>query len=235
MSTYNTLERKHAASIEAIRSCQSLHVEHSAIGDLEEGFDELPDPEEYNRDWRGLQLDATMVEQPLRFSQLNIHWQTRDPLPKFSGEYSIPPAGEILLQLPDPISADLKDHFQRDFLGQLRRIDSAYRSSLGFISCLRMTPLTSPIEVWFAAMENIGQSQYPSGYVRLDLDYHGYMEALLLTKGFHGWQFLFADLAFGSGEGTYIVEGVRRALETLPSLFPHEDFTELQRRLEARL
>lgn len=233
-ATYNALEEKHAGSLETLRSCPSLHIVDSDIGELTEGFDELPDPEEFDGSWDGLRLDATMRDEPVRFSRLRVHWQADATSPRFSGEYDVTPPGEILLQPADPAPPWLTDEFQIEFLSQLRPIDGAFSSSLGFVTYLRMAPGMNPLEVWFAAKENFAQPPYPAGYVKLDLDYRGYMEALLLTKGFHGWQFLFADVTFGGGEGTYVVEGVRRALDVLPRLFPEEDLTDLQRRLEAR-
>lgn len=69
----------------------------------------------------------------------------------------------------------------------------------------------------------------------MDVDYCGYLAALLVTKGTYGWQYLFADVSLADDIHHHTVENARRMLEVFPRLFPGYDYAPLAARLEARL
>lgn len=68
----------------------------------------------------------------------------------------------------------------------------------------------------------------------MEVTYREYLDALLVTKGTYGWQYLYTDVSLGRGFG-----GVRRYLqgmiELFPEIFPNHDYSPLVERLEARL
>ncbi|WP_190822746.1 hypothetical protein [Saccharopolyspora pogona] len=76
---------------------------------------------------------------------------------------------------------------------------------------------------------------YPGTFVKLDLTYGEYMDALLATKGTRGWEFLFASIELGKPDFRDIVANLRNMLEVFPRLFPTYDYTPFRDRLAARL
>ncbi|RJO78426.1 hypothetical protein D5S18_05940 [Nocardia panacis] len=92
---------------------------------------------------------------------------------------------------------------------------------------MRIQRGVSPLEIWFHDRSD--------GPVRLDLDYCGYLEALVRTKGCFGWQYLFADVSLADHEHHHSLDNMRRMLEVFPKLFPEHDYTDLAERLNQRL
>ncbi|TDC70836.1 hypothetical protein [Streptomyces hainanensis] len=68
--------------------------------------------------------------------------------------------------------------------------------------------------------------------VRLDLSYPEYLETLLLTRGLHGWQYLFAD-PHDPGFPEYFRLNIGPHLDFIARAFPHDDFSALRARYEA--
>ncbi|MGW8952494.1 hypothetical protein [Streptomyces sp. NPDC055709] len=235
MSTLNRLEEQHLASLDSIRRAAGIEVVDESLGEPGSSFSELLPLSEFNADWAHLILDKDMLDGAIRIPGLAVNWVTADPLPEFFGEYRIPDPFEILMQAPDPAADTIPDGFQREFVQQLRYIDSAYRSGVGSMTYLRMAPDVSPLEVWHFDLARTGQAPYPSGYVRLDLTFQQYMETLLVTKGTRGWQYLFADVSFRDRALGDIGDHVKKMLDVFPGLFPGHDYSPLAQRLEARL
>ncbi|MGG7571913.1 hypothetical protein [Streptomyces sirii] len=235
MATLNDLEKRHKNSIEQLRETGNIEVVSHQLDVISSAFNEIPPPEVFEDHWSDLKLDDSMLRECLRFNEIAVHWESASPLPEFSGEYRIPSPQRIMGQRTDPAAESMSEPFQREFITQLRFFDHAYASSAGFMTFLRMVPGISPLEVWFHDLAGIGRPPYPASYIQLDLTYHAYVEALLLTKGLHGWQYLFADISFRDAALSHVSDGVRNALDVFPELFPDQDFTDLIQRLEARL
>ncbi|WP_159030036.1 hypothetical protein [Kitasatospora albolonga] len=68
--------------------------------------------------------------------------------------------------------------------------------------------------------------------VRLGLSYPEYLETLLLTRGLHGWQYLFAD-PHDPGFPEYFHLDIGRHLDFIARAFPRDDFSALRARHEA--
>ncbi|WP_411084762.1 hypothetical protein [Streptomyces sp. cmx-18-6] len=68
--------------------------------------------------------------------------------------------------------------------------------------------------------------------VRLDLSYPEYLETLLLTRGLHGWQYLFAD-PHDPGFPEYFHLDIGPHLDFIARAFPRSDFSALRARHEA--
>jgi hypothetical protein len=68
--------------------------------------------------------------------------------------------------------------------------------------------------------------------VRLDLSYPEYLETLLLTRGLHGWQYLFAD-PHDSGFPEHFHLNIGPRLDFIARAFPRDDFSALRARYEA--
>ncbi|WP_091099661.1 hypothetical protein [Micromonospora citrea] len=91
---------------------------------------------------------------------------------------------------------------------------------------MRATPGASDPEIWFHDLRD--------GALRMDLDYPGYLEALLVTKGVIGWQYLYCAPE-DCGMGFFpLVDGLAEMLDVFPRLFPHHDYADLAARLRER-
>ncbi|GFE22601.1 hypothetical protein RB199_20965 [Streptomyces libani] len=229
----NQIEMLHISSLDELERQDSIEILDVRRGEISESFEDLLPLDEFNRSWEEVTLDDDIVAESLRFDELAVYWQTRPPLPEFFGEYRLPQPYEILVQ--DPQETDnLPGRSQKDFVGQLRYIDHAYRSTSGSVTYLRMAPNTSPLEIWHHDLVMTGGDPYPYGFVQLDLTYRQYIEMLLTTKGVRGWQYLFSDVPFRNSPIEHLGDNVRFMLEKFPEIFPDHDYTDLQRRWEAR-
>lgn len=77
--------------------------------------------------------------------------------------------------------------------------------------------------------------RFPYGTFELDLDYPAYLEALLLTKGFYGWQFLYADVPLGSVDYVSIAPMIRHGIDILHDHLPDPRLDNLEARFAERL
>ncbi|WP_052848764.1 hypothetical protein [Streptomyces avicenniae] len=80
-------------------------------------------------------------------------------------------------------------------------------------------------EIWFSVNTS-------GTLVRLDLSYPQYLETLLLTRGLHGWQYLFAD-PHDPGFPEYFRLDIGRHIDLVARAFPEDDFSALRARYEA--
>ncbi|MEV7093476.1 hypothetical protein AB0M80_11630 [Amycolatopsis sp. NPDC051045] len=236
MRSLNKPEERHLDSLADLRDAESIALLDSRHGDIGPAFEEIEPLVMFDAAWEDLRLDADMLDDALRF-EVAAHWESGPATPPFSGEYRVPSPMEILSQGRMPGTDTFKTEFQRSFAAQLRYIDNAYESSRGFMTFLRMVPRpgAAPLEVWFSDLAGTGADPYPAGYVKLDLTFTEYVQTLLLTKGLHGWQYLFADVFLTDPALQHVAEGLHNGVNALPGIFPGLDYAPLKRRLEARL
>ena len=207
-------ERLHLDSFEEIR--RSQHFEVSSLGRLEERL-RLPigdDLGEYRPEWKSVPLLEELVSHQLRFPQFYIHWHTTGQLPRVYGEIDVFPLLDVAEEgeHPDPAYYQRRTELQRRFLSELRCMAGSRGSGNGHLTYLRVQPDARPIEIWFEDQRDIDSEPYPEGFVRLDLTYREYLDALLITKGARGWEYLFADVALGKPGFHYIVANLRNML-----------------------
>ncbi|MFD5383877.1 hypothetical protein ACFWMG_02715 [Streptomyces sp. NPDC127074] len=235
MSRLTHQEKRHVDSLEAIRHCELLEVQVSALGELGRPFDAMPPPHEYDADWSGVEYDPDLAHLMPRFEEISASWTTRPPLPKFGGEFSVAHLAYVLSQQVGPWVNQEPTEFRRQFMASLRCIDSTPNSGSGRMSFLRMRSHVSPLEIWYSDIADIGGEPYPPGYVKLDLSYSQYLEALLLTKGMFGWQYLYAEMSLRGTSWSDVRNRLKVMVDVFPEIFPQYDYTELRERLEARL
>jgi len=82
---------------------------------------------------------------------------------------------------------------------------------------------------------HVWMHRFPYGTFELDIDYPGYLEALLLTKGLYGWPFLYADVRLDDPGYVRIVRLIRSGLDFLHDRLPDPGLGELEIRLAERL
>jgi hypothetical protein len=98
---------------------------------------------------------------------------------------------------------------------QLRVIDDRPDSGTGHQATLRLQPGDSDPQLWYF---HLGL-----GTLRMGINYQEYLDALILTKGTSGWQFLFCDITKELRK-TYDFDvaspHMKTMLDVFPELFP---------------
>lgn len=178
----------------------------------------------------GVLLDPVLQECFLRFEGLGAFWgygeEEADPL--FAGEFSLSPlvrairAQPPVERCPDPSPERL------ELLAELRDFDGSPVGGVGFTSSLRIKQggVHNP-ELWFSDGE--------LGVHRMDVDLGGYLDALRVTKGTYGWQYLFTDVSLAEEDHEVTAEFLTEMLAVFPEVFPAHDYEPLRARLAERL
>ncbi|MGW9117874.1 hypothetical protein ACWGRV_14740 [Streptomyces sp. NPDC055663] len=235
MYSLTSNETRHAESLAEIKNCPALAARWSE--------EEIARPlsaifaGDYRDEWEGVEFGDRMIEYSLRFNELGAFWYTLDErpdLPGIKGEFSLINFHDAL-RSSDPGPRWGTTDFHREFLGQLCPIDRTPRSGAGVQTYLRLQEDVPELEIWYSDIANIGNPPYPPGFIRLDINYCQYLDALILTKGTFGWQYLFAEQSLGGGEFSEIARYLENMLQVFPELFPAHDYSSLLPRLEARL
>lgn len=215
--------------LEELRSCPDIRLGKDHQGqldiarDADQVFAELAE-----RD--GIVLDPSLKRCHLRFSSLAAVWDI--PCPEYEEESLI--AGEFDLNnihqaiqfgpLTERLYSPTPEELQ--LYSELRSFDGTGETGVGHLSMLRIQPGVANPELWFDATTG--------GYHRMDIDYPGYLEALRITKGTFGWQFLFTDVSLDDGEFEVSGQFMEIMLDVFPKLFPDHDYTPLRARLAER-
>ncbi|WP_069814582.1 hypothetical protein [Streptomyces sp. TP-A0874] len=232
LTPYETLYRN---SLDELRGCPSLELHETSLGRIGDDFSEVLEPHEYDPTWAGVEYDSDFPDFFLRFQEVAAFWATVPPLPQFSGEFSIPHLDDIMAQPIDPWVQKEPTQFRKEFVASLRCVDSTPRSGSGRMAFLRLLPDHNPLEMWYSDLADMGGAPYPPGFIRMNVTYREYLDALLLTKGTFGWQYLYVDIFLGDDSWCHITQGLRAMLDVFPELFPEHDYAPLCARLEARL
>ncbi|MFE9727841.1 hypothetical protein ACFYQ5_30820 [Streptomyces sp. NPDC005794] len=216
---------------EELRNCSDpdLHVTRDHQGpfvepaDARSAFDELAQQD-------GVLLDPVLQGCFLRFDDLGACWgfgeEESDPI--FAGEFSLSPLVWAIRKrapverYPDPSPKQL------ELLSELRDFDGTPMTGVGSVSSLRIVQggVHNP-EIWFSDGE--------LGIHRMDIDLCGYLEALRVTKGTFGWQYLFTDVSLADDDHAVTTEFLTEMLAVFPDLFPAHDYEPLGARLAERL
>ncbi|MCT9142819.1 hypothetical protein [Streptomyces violarus] len=180
----------------------------------------------------GIVLDPSLKECYLRFSDLAAGWgagmteEDEDPL--FAGEFDLIPLVRALRdsapvdRSPDPSSE------QREFLSELRDFDVTSLSGTGKVASLRIRQgVVHNPEIWF--------SDGRGGIHQMDVDLCGYLDALRITKGTFGWQYLFTNVSLSHDRFEVTARFLNEMLQVFPDLFPAHNYEPLRVRLAERL
>ncbi|WP_406258855.1 hypothetical protein OIA45_06035 [Streptomyces chartreusis] len=162
-----------------------------------------------------------------RRDRIAAHWRSRRADSRLVGEFSLT---HIMRALVEHYMDDIwegEDDWERELYSQLRFFDDTPLSGSGRMALLRAAPGATDPEVWFFDTRQ--------GAMRMELDYSGYLDAVLVTKGVMGWQYLYCEPAFSGMGFVSSSAGLKEMVETFPTLFPDHDYTDLRARLEARL
>lgn len=225
-------EQLHLDSLEEVKNSSLLESQCSGT-DLGRPLTNI-DPEEYDESWEGVHFSESTLSCHLRFHEIGAAWRTGEALPDVNGEYSVSNFHYALLS-SDPGTEQGQTDFHQEFLSQLCPIDRSPRSGAGFQTYLRMQADVDELELWYSDIADIEQPPYPPGFIKLDISYCEYLDALLLTKGAYGWQYLFADISLSGRDHSDSRDNLTSMLRIFPEIFPGRDYSSLRDRLEARL
>jgi hypothetical protein len=237
MEAVTPYERLHLESFRELQ--RSPHVDVHSVG-LDEGLRPAisEDLGEYYPEWREVPVTGGLVSHQLRFNTFYMAWATTGPLPLVHGEIDVFPLLDVVEQGDGPLRFFKTDPHLR-FRSQLRCIAGSRGTGNGHLTHLRLPPDGGPVEIWFddqlADLDPPRIREHPSTFVKLDLTYGEYMDALLATKGARGWEFLFADIDLTHRGLQTVVTNLRNMLDVFPDLFPDRDYTPFRERLTARL
>jgi hypothetical protein len=174
-----------------------------------------------------LHLSRRVQEYYFRHKEISLSWRPVDENSEMVAEFKLSHVMRAVAQnhLGDVWEGD--DDSQRALYEELRVFDDTPRTGTGRMAALRASPGATDPEIWYFDMRE--------GAIPMELDYAGYLETLLITKGVIGWQYLYCEPEYSGMGFIPLAEGLKEMLEVFPRLFPDHDYTDLRARLEARL
>lgn len=220
------IERRFLAMIDSLKRSESISTngeKKRAISELAEdsiaGFSQLKDQFE-------ITLDPALKDCHVRYWELGIHWYAAGASVGAGGEFVLHELVDALMSGP-PDADGLRDDGVHELFEQLRVIDYQPEGGRFFFAAVRLTGDTIAPRMWMY--------HFPYGAFELELDYHGYLEALLLTRGLYHWQFLYTDIRLSGPTYAPIVNQIRTGLDFLKAVQPDPRYAELENRLAERL
>ncbi|MFE2036852.1 hypothetical protein ACFXBB_27125 [Streptomyces scopuliridis] len=223
MTMYEESLRK---AFEELEASSQVQIFHSKEGPLAEEFGDAATAFEMISSWRGIELDPSLQRCFIRFTMLWSHWRIERPGVKLAGEFRIRhPLYTLDVRAPDSDWASNESEAQ--LYSELRVIDDRPGSGTGAFAALRIQQGNAMPEVWY--------HDFRRGAFKLDIDYCQYLDALCVTKGVSGWQYLFADVSLSERNFRSFARSLEKSLEVFPELFPDYDYTDLRTRLQERM
>jgi hypothetical protein len=176
----------------------------------------------------GIPLDPAFRDCLFAPTHLGCFWEVPHLEVPIRGEvHLLNLAGALLIDEPslffgDDDAADAT----LELLEELRAIDVTPHGGGGELATIRRQLGVSEPEVWYCDPR--------LDPVRMNIGYRQYLDAALLTKGTYGWQYIFTDVSRGDDRLAGEEWRIDAMLDTFPRLFPHHDYSDLQRRWEER-
>lgn len=243
------IEGRLLAMLAELRSTEGIEVYHATEGPLATWLTGPEHALDVIRKADGIPLAPELFDDFHRHDELHCYWRGAGSDSTIGGEFWLThlvnvAVGHVPAELPDtvwPLGArgdygavcdvsevygpDEEERVLHGFDGQGLTGNGALA---GFTvsdddECATLEGTPGHPEIWFSVNTD-------GTLVRLDLTYTEYLETLLLTRGLHGWQYLYAapdDPGFGH-YGTDL--GPR--LDFLERTFPDDDFSPLRARWE---
>jgi hypothetical protein len=218
------IEQRFRQMMEEVASTPGIEIQdldHGAVpaGTLSaaEAFEELA---EYD----GIVLDPDMRPCVHRASEVGMRWQSTGEPPAGGEFWLIRPTAAVVLEAPDFLAP--KNPAEAELYAQLRVIDYHPVGGTGLFTAFRLESGVPAPEIWYYNPAH--------GACELSLDYCGYVDALLTTRGFYHWQYLFADLPLGAPQFATELRGIAHSLEFLRATLPDPGYQLLDDRLADR-
>jgi hypothetical protein len=225
LPTQTDFESRISEMLQEIKTSDGLQVLHEKqgpilqyVGDAENAFALLARDEK-------LTLVPELQRCFFRYSEFALHWRALDP-ESAGGEFDLINLVESIVSGPPGLVTDFTPNEERPLLQSFRVIDDHPQGGTGTLVALRIIEGAISPEVWYY--------HGTRGSVKLDVDYCGYLDALIVTKGFYGWQYLYADVPLAAHDFTNVAKQLRLRLDLLSRLFPDHDYAPLEERFAQR-
>jgi hypothetical protein len=175
----------------------------------------------------GVVLDPRLKTCFLRFGRFAARWILEGSPNGLSGEFDVMHLSDVASTEAPPTDLESLMPAEQDLYREFRVFDDQPESGTGAFAALRLRSDTPNPEIWY--------HDFQVGGFKLDIDYSQYLQALAITKGAIGWQYLFCDVSFEDDDFLEAGDGMTEMLKVFPQLFPDHDYTDLRARLEERL
>jgi hypothetical protein len=218
-------ERRYVRMLDELQNAPAVQVRHEERGPVEEFVGDADETFQLIAEECGVELDPRLQRSFLRFEAVSSHWAMEQGDLYLTGEFSVRHLGAAMLGGVEDLDLEVFDpESGPESSEELRPFDEHRKGGGGSFTSLRIRPgVTSP-EVWFFD----GTSRLH----KLDLDYGDYLDALLVTKGTYGWQYLFTDVDAQDMNFQFAAENMRDMLRVFPEIFPDHDYAPFRARLE---
>ncbi|MEU9785093.1 hypothetical protein AB0H92_29720 [Streptomyces phaeochromogenes] len=234
MRPLSASEQNHLNSLDAILECDALEVDFSEKGHILERPAANPDIITFFQKFKNVALGSSLRECNIWFTEISCRWRTREGSPELGGEFRLRDLYDSIL-LPSPrFTEETASERDLEIFSQLRVVDFPQHAGTGQFAAIRIQDDVDPLEMWYYDMRLSTAPGEESDLIRMEVSYCEYLDALVLTKGVFGWQYLFADISLRGIVFRETVARLERMLELFPTLFPDHDYGALAARLEAR-
>jgi len=157
-----------------------------------------------------------------------VYWTNEGEKVDFSGEFNLISMKKVLAKADKyPLWHSEMTEEEMDFYESLQIIDIHGSSGDGQYAAFKIVEGQFPFEIWFIDRADAYQ---------MDLDYSGYLDALITTRGLHGWQYFFLTDYSKILSGDYYAVSVKKymqhVLDGLAQLFPSVDITYYQNKFK---
>lgn len=220
-------EARCAKVLQDIRDTAEFDVERARLGPIPYALDDAEEVFQTLAEEEDLPLGPPVRKYFFRHGMIEACWRPRQASSDLVGEFKLT---HIMVALSDKRMDEIwggENDEERALHKELRYFDDTPVTGSGRMALLRATTGATAPEVWFFDMRQ--------GATRMELDYPGYLETLLITKGVIGWQYLYCQPEVCGAGFIPLTDGLKEMLELFPRLFPEYDYTDLRARLEARL
>lgn len=212
-------------TIEQVQSCTTIQTEKYERGPIAIYMKTPEDAFKIMRTIKETPLPDGLKENFHRYSHLSFSWRAIEPFDKIAGEFHVMHIAEAFSRGPQPSPFDPKSDLGRLF-EELRVFETHPVAGTGTCSALRFTENSNSPEVWYCDLRQ--------GATLLELSYGSYLDNMLLTRGLHDWQYLFAAPDPENHGMRASMPYVREGLNFLTQKFT-DDFSGLRDRMTERL
>ncbi|WP_051828296.1 hypothetical protein [Streptomyces bicolor] len=220
-------EERCAEVLRELRDTAEIAVRRAQFGEIPYGFDDAGPVFEDLAEDDDLPFGPRIRERYFRHGSIEAYWRSSRPGSRLVGEFRLAHLLTTVLDQRMDVIWKGEDDTERALYRELRYFDDTPRTGAGRMALLRATPGATDPEIWFFDTRQ--------GVMPMELDYAGYLDALLITKGVMGWQYLYCEPAFSGLGFASSAGGLKEMAEDFPRLFPDHDYTDLRARLEERL
>ncbi|MEV6232802.1 hypothetical protein AB0L88_33555 [Saccharopolyspora shandongensis] len=219
-------EQRYVDMLDELRNSPAIEMLEGKVDRVVQAYGDIPTVFEKLARRYELTLDPSLQSRFPRFRSLSCLWQTTDELPRLTGEFLLSHLYSQVSGGPLEIAEHFPEESDRSLARELRVIDDHPEGGGGF-AAMRIQPHVQFPELWYFTIAH--------GFQLLDIGYREYFDNLLITKGVHGWQHLFADVRLHADEYIHARKRLTTMLQVLPEIFPGHDYEPLRARLAQRL